>query len=125
MDEFISEDDLQTFEGWLNYQSVDAATTSPEDLEKWRCLFKEARERTLACTKVGLMKFKPDPGEHRYAVAVQEGSDLWLTLWVKRSRHGVPSSLQAAASHSNRTGRRSVGFGPGNRIACADPQYAT
>jgi len=28
------------------------------------------------------------PGEHRYAVAVEEGSDLWLTLWVKRSAKG-------------------------------------
>jgi len=34
------------------------------------------------------MKFQPVPGEHRYAVAVREGSDLWLTLWVRRSRKG-------------------------------------
>jgi hypothetical protein len=27
-------------------------------------------------------------GEHRYAVAFREGSDLWLTLWVKRSPKG-------------------------------------
>jgi hypothetical protein len=25
----------------------------------------------------------PDPGEQRYAVAMWEGSDLWLTLWVR------------------------------------------
>ena len=86
--EFISEDDLQTFEGWLRYQAVDAATTAPEELEKWRRLFEDARERTATCPKVGLMKFQPVPGEHRYAVAVQEGSDLWLTLWVRRSRKG-------------------------------------
>ena len=30
--EFISEDDLQTFEGWLKYHG-DAALTAPEDLE--------------------------------------------------------------------------------------------
>lgn len=34
-----------------------------------------------------LMK-RPVPGEHRYAVAVEEGPDLWLTLWVKRSPDG-------------------------------------
>lgn len=34
------------------------------------------------------MKLQPVPGEHRYAVAVREGSDLWLTLWVRRSQKG-------------------------------------
>ena len=38
--------------------------------------------------KVGLMKLQPAPGEHRYAVAVREGSDLWLALWIRRSRKG-------------------------------------
>ena len=32
------------------------------------------------------MKLKLLPaGEHRYAVAIQEGSDLWLTLWIRRN----------------------------------------
>jgi hypothetical protein len=86
--EFISEDDLKTFEGWLKYQTVDAATTAPEELERWRHLFDEARERSAASPKVGLMKFQLVPGEHRYAVAVREGCDLWLTLWVRRSWKG-------------------------------------
>jgi hypothetical protein len=86
--EFISEDDLETLEGWLRYQAVDTATTAPEELDKWRRLFEDARQRTATCPKVGLMKLQPVPGEHRYAVAVQEGSDLWLTLWVRRSRKG-------------------------------------
>ena len=106
MNEFISEDDLRTFEGWLKYQAVDAATTSLEDLEKWRRLFEEARERTVAYPKVGLMKLKPVPGEHRYAVPVQEGSDLWLTLWVKRSREGEFSSCC----------RAEIGLGVGTTI---------
>jgi hypothetical protein len=88
VDEFISEDDLHTFEGWLRYQAVDAATTAPEELEKWRRDFEDARERTAACPKVGLMKLQPVPGEHRYAVAIEEGANLWLTLWVRRSRKG-------------------------------------
>jgi len=54
-----------------------------------RGLFDEARERSLASPKVGLMQLPPAvPSEHRYAVAVREGSDLWLTLWVRRSRKG-------------------------------------
>ena len=88
MQEFISEDDLKTFEGWLRYQAVDAAMTAPEELERWRHLFDVARERSAASPKVGLMKLQPVTGEHRYAVAVREASDLWLTLWVRRSRKG-------------------------------------
>jgi hypothetical protein len=35
------------------------------------------------------MKLRPVlPGEYRYAVAVEEGADLWLTLWVRRSPRG-------------------------------------
>jgi len=86
--DFISEDDLQTLEGWLKYQEVDAPTTAPEELKKWQRLFEEARERSAACPEVGLMKLQTVPGEHRYAVAIEDGSNLWLTLWVKRSRKG-------------------------------------
>jgi len=86
--EFISEDDLKTFEGWLRYQAVDAETTTPEELERWRRYFAEASEGCAANPKVGLMKLKPVPGERRYAVAVREASGLWLVLWVRRSRKG-------------------------------------
>lgn len=35
------------------------------------------------------MKLRPVlSGEYRYAVAVQEDSELWLTLWVRRSPKG-------------------------------------
>jgi hypothetical protein len=88
MQGFISEDDLKTFKGWLRYQAVDMATATPEELVVWRRLFGDARKRSATRPKVGLMKLQPVPGEHRYAVAVREGSDLWLTLWVRRSRKG-------------------------------------
>src|SRR5438874_13400319 len=82
--EFISEDDLQTFEGWLKCQGV--AASAPEELEMWRRSYEEMRERMAANPKVGWMKLRPlISGEHRYAVALREGSDLWLTLWVKHS----------------------------------------
>jgi hypothetical protein len=85
MQDFISEDDLATFEGWCKYQAVDAATTAPEELEKWRQLFDEARQRVAASPKVGLMKLQRVPGDYLYAVAVEDGHNLWLTLWVKCS----------------------------------------
>jgi hypothetical protein len=105
--EFISEDDLSTFEGWLKYQAVDEATATPEELENWRNLFDEVRESSAATPKVGLMKLRPlAPGEHRYAVAVREGSDLWLTLWVRRSPKGeffvmIPRSDQDWNPHTS------------------------
>ena len=88
MQEFISEDDLATFEGWLRYQGFDAAMLAPDELTDWRDMFDKARRDSLATPKVGLMKLPRIPGEYRYAVAVRDGSDLWLTLWVKRSKKG-------------------------------------
>jgi hypothetical protein len=79
-DGFTSEDDLETFEGWLRYQGFDAATLAPGDLAEWRDLFDKIRKDSLATPKVGLMELARIPGEHRYAVAVRDGSDLWLTL---------------------------------------------
>jgi hypothetical protein len=34
------------------------------------------------------MKFRHVPGEQKYAVAIREGSDLWLTLWVRCNAKG-------------------------------------
>jgi hypothetical protein len=75
---------------WVAYRGhckcLFAATATPEELENWRSLFDEVRESAAAIPKVGLMKLRPlVPDEHRYAVAVREGSDLWLTLWVRCS----------------------------------------
>jgi hypothetical protein len=49
-------------------------------LVDWRDMFDEVKQRSAATPKVGLMKLKPDG--QRYAVAVRDGSDLWLTTWV-------------------------------------------
>jgi hypothetical protein len=56
----------------------------------WRGYFDEAMASKLTSPKVGLMKLPQSipNGEYRYAVAFREGSDLWLTLWVKRSAKG-------------------------------------
>ena len=77
--EFMSEDALQTFEGWLRYQAPDAMPT-PEELVILRPLFEDGRKHRAASCKVGRMKLQPVLGEYRYAVAVREGSDLWPTL---------------------------------------------
>lgn len=86
--EFIGEDDITTFEGWMKYQAVDIAELDAAGLAMWRRLFDEARQRVVATPKVGLMLLRDVPGEYRYAVAIEDGSTLWLTLWVRRSRKG-------------------------------------
>jgi len=88
VENFISEEDLRSWEGWLRYQGIDATTQSPEELAAWRRIFDEARQRIATLPKVVLMKLQAAPGEHLYAVAVREGADLWLTLWVRRSWNG-------------------------------------
>jgi hypothetical protein len=107
MQEFISEDDLDTFEGWLRYQAVDLTTATAEELANWRSLFDEARACASATPKVGLMALKPLlPDEYRYAVAIREGSHLWLTLWVRRSPRGeffvmIPSGDRGWNPHAS------------------------
>lgn len=89
MSAFISEDDLKTFEGWMTFQAIDPTALSAEQLETWRELFEESRTRAEVAPKVGLMKLSVlQSGESRYAVAIKDGGDLWLTLWVRRSRKG-------------------------------------
>ncbi len=85
--DFISEDDLNTFEGYLRLQSIDPLTTAPDVLAQFRQFFDEAMI-ARAAPKRGTMKFKAVPGESRYAVAVREGDDLWLTAWVTRAPKG-------------------------------------
>jgi len=84
-DDFISEDDLRTLEGWLKYQGVDPATITPGEQKMWQDYFEEARRLSDANPKVGLMKLQPVPGEQKYAVAIKDESDLWLTMWVRCS----------------------------------------
>jgi hypothetical protein len=96
MDDFISEDDLQTFEGWLRYQAVSPA--SADELEVWRRLFEEARHRSATAPKVGLMKLQPVAGEYRPYVGARErassssccravieiGTPIRATTWTAR-----------------------------------------
>jgi hypothetical protein len=63
MREFISEDDILTFEGWVRYQGIDPAT-DPQELETWRAEFDKLDERRSFVTKVGQMKLRLVPGEY-------------------------------------------------------------
>ncbi len=84
MREFISEDDLDTFEGYLRYQGSDFATAASDERAKWLEIFERSKERSAATPRVGTMTLRR--GVDRYAVAVRDGLDLWLALWVQRSQ---------------------------------------
>jgi hypothetical protein len=86
--EFVHEDDLRTFEGWIKFQAIDLAALTDEERSAVRQIFDAAVQRRETARKVGRMKLTTRPGEYRYAVVVREGDDLWLTLWVLRSPKG-------------------------------------
>jgi hypothetical protein len=85
--DFVSEGDLDSFEGWIKYQGFDAPALSPSDLEMWKSMYLDVRRRVANTPRVGQMKLRDSPGEYRIAVAVED-EGLWLTLWVRRSKRG-------------------------------------
>jgi hypothetical protein len=99
MTEFTSEDDLETFEGWLKYHGFDAALLAPDELAEWRDVYATITMEDAAKRKVGLMKLPPLlPGEHRYAVAVRENSTLWLFQQGRILRDGAPEASRLGPS---------------------------
>ena len=88
MRDFISEDDLDTFEGWMKYQAVDISAQGATELQSWQSLFEQIRESVAVTPKLGRMQLDSNCDEYRYAVAVEDDSDLWLVLWVRRSSKG-------------------------------------
>jgi hypothetical protein len=47
------------------------------------------------------MKLRPAPGEQKYGVALQDGSDLWLTMWVRCSPKGEIFLMYPRAAAGN------------------------
>jgi hypothetical protein len=87
--DFFAEDDLQIFDVWLKeIQGIDQAMLGPDELAAWQSIHADVMAKSAATPKVGLMKLRARPGENLYAVAIREGSELWLTLWVRRSSMG-------------------------------------
>lgn len=61
---------------------------TPDELAMWRGYFEEAAQHRANAPKLGLMKLSCVPGEQKYAVAIRDGDDLWLTMWVRCSPKG-------------------------------------
>jgi hypothetical protein len=77
-----------TFEGFLKQQQLDT-TPLPDDVENLLRRDYESRRAAVMAHDVRYMSSKPCPaGQYRYAVAIEDGATLWLTLWVKRNSKG-------------------------------------
>jgi hypothetical protein len=84
MDRDFTEDELNTFEGWLRYQAF--GTLSADHVSVLRGVFEGLMQQKASRRPMGRMKLKPmGPGEFRYAVAVRDGDRLWLVLWIRRT----------------------------------------
>jgi hypothetical protein len=85
--EYINEDDLNTYQGWLKYQAIDLSTLTEGERAGVRELFDAAVAARTTTRKVGRMKLQR-AGDSVYGIAFRDGSDLWLALWIKRSAKG-------------------------------------
>lgn len=107
MSKFISEDDIESFDIWLQYQGINSASLSADDLKIWKDSHNDAVKWAKESPKVGVMLIPPmQPGENFYAVAVEGGENLWLALWVKRSVRGdfyvlIPRGNKSANHHTS------------------------
>ena len=81
---------VEGFEGGLDAGQVGVTCDlvafggSLGEKEEWRQAFEETKTRAAMIPKVGLMRLENAPGK-KYAVAIRKGSDLWLTLWIRRA----------------------------------------
>jgi hypothetical protein len=113
--DFILEDDLNTFDGYLRLQGIEPSIAEPKVLATYRQFFDEAMAIRAATPKFGAMKFRPAAGEYRYAVALREGTDLWLTTWVRRSPKGDVYVLIPVTNQAGILTRAIIVTGPSTR----------
>jgi hypothetical protein len=72
--------------GGVDVQGYELAALGPDELAMWRSV--HAQIMANPTPKVGLRNLRAGPGGHLYAVAIRDGADLWLTLWVRRAARG-------------------------------------
>lgn len=75
---------MRTFEEWMKYQAVDVASLGKDELEEWRSEYDTACEAQRR-RNIWTPRIRANAKDLLYAVVVSDGSDLWLSLWVKRN----------------------------------------
>jgi hypothetical protein len=89
MPNFTGEDDCKAFEEFLRHKGIDPATAEPDVLVQFRRAFDHLAAKRLATPPMGeIFNAKLKPGEFRYAVAIRDGANLWLTMTVRRDPKG-------------------------------------
>jgi hypothetical protein len=81
-----------TFEGWLMNQKIDPESLSEEIRAPLRDEFERAQVRAEALRATTLNP--GTTGGYHYAVAIEDGADLRVTLWIKRTLKGECVILQ-------------------------------
>jgi len=82
-------DHLDTFADWLKYQQFGDLEGQPEEVvATLRGMYEHDRNTALTQDVHAMVPRPPRAGEHHYAVAIEDGAALWLTLWIRRSRNG-------------------------------------
>jgi hypothetical protein len=77
-----------TFEAYLKQQQLDAQRLAEEVEVILRRDYERRKSAVLAHDVRSMFRTPCAPGEYRYAVAIEDGADLWLTLVAKRSPGG-------------------------------------
>jgi hypothetical protein len=74
---------------YLRQQAIDPMSARPEELSDCRKAYGEAQAKKKTTPRPGLMKLRDlKPNEFRYAVAVRDGSDHFMTLFIRRDPKG-------------------------------------
>jgi len=80
---------MDDFEAWLlSAQGIAADSLTPEQLALFRQYFGEAVRKTANWSAQPAPSRSLRNNDRRYAVAIQDGDDLGLTFWIKRSAKG-------------------------------------
>ncbi len=82
-------DHFESLARWLrDVQGINSRDIPPDQRSMWEELYEGARRAALAHDVTATLRAPPKPGHPRYAVAIEDGPDLWLTLWIQRHPAG-------------------------------------
>jgi hypothetical protein len=76
---------VDDFETWLSAQGITADSVTPEQLALLRQAFGEAGQQAANWRAQPAPSGSSRKSDRRYAVAIEDGGELGLTFWIKRS----------------------------------------
>jgi hypothetical protein len=90
-----------TFEDWLELQGFELAGAPDETVASWHRVFDKA-QIDIAAARQSVMFSKPcPPNEHRYGIALEDGTELRLGLVIRRSPKGEYFIMYPRDAESN------------------------